>query len=133
MSADDDMQRQIDRLRALARLVPGGAPAVADAMRGVIVDNIASGVGPDGVPWAPTEEGRVALRGAAKALDVRALDTVVVATLTGVEARHHLGAVRGGEKREILPTGASIPRPMVDAIGEALAAEFKRTMGPAAR
>jgi hypothetical protein len=124
---------QIARLRELAKLVPSAAPAVAVAMSDVIVANIARGVGPDGAPWERTEEGKQPLRGAAKALEVRAVGTVVVATLTGPEARHHLGAVRGGVRREILPTGGTIPGPMVDRIERAVTDRFRAIMSPTVR
>lgn len=129
----EQIDRQVARLRALAKLVPTAAPGVAVAVRDVVAGNIARGVGPDGVAWEPTEEGKRPLRRAAKALEVRAVGTVVVATLTGPEARHHLGAVRGGVRREILPTGGSIPSPMVDEIERVLDKQFRAIMGPTVR
>lgn len=128
-----EIDRQIARLRELAKLVPTSAKGVADAMRDVIVDNIARGVAPDGTPWEPTQAGARPLRGAADALDVSPVGTVIVATLQGPEARHHLGAVRGGRRREILPTGSTIPGPMVDGIERALVDRFRVIMGPSAR
>lgn len=124
-----EMDRQIARLRTLSKFVATSATVVAVAVRRELASQIDAGVGPDGKSWPPTEGGGRALRGAAAALSVRAVGTVVLATLTGVEARHHFGAVRGKVKREILPTG-KIPDPVTRAITRVLTGEFNAIMGP---
>ena len=123
------LNAQIAKLRRLGpALTKGGAPAVALAVRGELAAQIAAGTGPDGRAWKPTKAGTPPLRNAAAALTVRAVGTVVVATLSGVEARHHLGAVKGKVKREILPTG-KIPDPVTRAITRVVTAEFEAIMG----
>lgn len=117
------MDRQIARLRTLSGFVGASAPAVAVAVKRELTTQIAAGTGPDGKAWKPTKAGTPPLRGAAGALTVRAVGTVVLATLTGVEARHHLGAVKGAVKRPILPTG-KIPDPVSRAIERVLTGEF---------
>lgn len=122
------LKAQIKRLNALGGLVTRAAPEIADAMGREISGNIARGVGPDGKPWPETKDGQKPLKGAAAHVDVRAVGTVVVATLTGVEARHHFGMIRGGVARPILPS-KSIPAPMIRAIDRVLTNEFHKTMG----
>lgn len=122
------MREQIARLRRLPTLVHTAAPTVARVVEQEITAQIARGVGPDGRPWAPTQDGQQPLRNAAKALRVSSVGNAVVATLTGVEARHHLGAVRGSVKREILPTGR-IPDPITRSIRTVVDAEFHKIMG----
>lgn len=116
------------RLRELRTLPQRVAGDVAVALERELLANVARGVGPDGAPWPPTVDGHVPLQGASRGLTVRAIGTTIVARLVGVHARHHRGAVRGGKKRPILPTG-SMPEPVGAAIHEVTRAEFRRTMG----
>jgi hypothetical protein len=73
---------------------------------------------PDGTPWQKTKAGEQPLQNAAKALTVVAVGNTVVATLRGPEALHHLGAVKGHIRRQILPTRA-IPDSAVKALENA--------------
>ena len=122
------MRQQIARLRSLPTLVNRAAPAVARAVAVEIVAQTKRGVGPDGKTWEPTEDGHTPLQHVEKDLSVRAVGTVVVARLDGVHARHDVGAVRGGKRRQILPSGA-LTEPISRAIDNVVTDEFKRTMG----
>lgn len=126
-----DPFRQLDahaaRLDRLADLGSRSAPAIAVQLEGEILGNVRKGVDPDGKAWAPTQDGHVPLQGAGAELAVVPLKSSVVARLTGVHARHHLGAVRGGIARRILPV-ASLPASMARAITAALTTEFTKTM-----
>lgn len=130
MAADGHaaLDAQIRRLRELENLVPDAAPAVANTLDKEIRHQIARGVGPDGQRWKPTKKGERPLQNAAKALTVRPVGNVVLATLEGPEALHHLGRARGGVRREILPTG-KIPEPMTKAITKVIEERFTKTMG----
>lgn len=128
-----DLDAMIAKLRDLDGLVERSAPSVATALDSEVRANIARGVGPDGTPWKPTQDGRKPLQGAGKALTTRAIGTVVLARLEGVEARHHLGRVKGSSKsnwlaRPILPT-TKIPAPVTRAIRTILTDEFIATTG----
>lgn len=128
-----EMDAMSAKLRAVSGMVARSAPEVALALEGELQRNIAAGVGPDGKPWKPTADGRAPLANAAAALSVKAHGTVVLATLDGVEARHHLGVVRGSSKerwlaRPILPN-AKIPAPVTRAIHSALERDFLNTVG----
>ena len=128
-----EMDAMISKLERLPGLVGRAAPAVAEALDAELQRNIAAGVGPDGTPWKATQDGRAPLANAGDALSVRASGNVVVARLDGVEARHHLGAIRGSSKsnwlaRPILPN-SKIPKPVTVAIAKVLEDEFTKTMG----
>ncbi len=104
-SARAQLQAAIQRLRELPdRLVEESAPEVADAFKAELTTNIAGSHGPDGEAWAPKKDGGKPLAHAAAALDVKAIGTLIVATLTGPEVLHNKGFARGGVKRQILPT-----------------------------
>jgi len=127
-----EIDAMLARIRALPGMVERSAPEVAKALDGEIRRTIAAGTTPDGVPWKPTKDGRKPLQNAAKALTTKAIGTVVLARLDGIEARHHLGAVRGSSKsnwlaRPILPS-KQIPKPVTAAIHTALKTEFAKTV-----
>lgn len=120
-----DMKR---RLRELGDIAEDVAPEVAEAVHDELTKQIRRGVGPDGRAWKLTRDGRQALRNADKALDVRAVGSVILTRLGGPEARHHLGAVRGKVRRPILPT-RRIPNPMTRAIRRVVERKFEHVMG----
>lgn len=122
------LDRQIARLRELGRLVPVSTPVVASAVKDELAAQLRRGEAPDGRPWAKTAEGRDALPNAARDLSVRPVGTTIVCRIDGVHARHHFGHVRGGIKRQILPSG-KIPDPVVVAIDKVITREFRKTMG----
>lgn len=125
------LRAQIARLRKLEGLTKDVAPKVARAVERELRAQIAAGKGPDGKPWKPRQDGGQPLRNAASALSVRAVGDVIVVRLDGVEARHHLGAVRGGVRRQIIPTG-SMPDAVSRAIEQVVTREFRAVMGAAA-
>lgn len=124
------LDQQIERLRSLPGLVTRAAPAVALEMKRELASQASRGATPDGKAWAPTKDGRQALPKAAQNIDVEARGTVVVASVEGPYALHTQGRVRGGMRRQILPTGAT-PAPMTAAIDRVVTAEFRKTMGGA--
>lgn len=122
------LDAHIARLEALAAMPERAAPAVARGLEREILGNVRRGVSPDGKAWTPTQAGNLPLQNTGSELAVVAVRSTVVARLTGIHARHHLGAVRGGIARPILPASA-LPVPMVSSITEALTSEFGSTMG----
>jgi hypothetical protein len=123
------LDQHIRRVRALGGLVSRSMPATRSAVDAELRAQIARGEAPDGTNWPATKDGRRPLAGAAKALAVSTVGNALVATVSGPEALHHHGWVRGGVKRQILPT--ELTPKIADAIGTALEQEFKRTMGGA--
>lgn len=124
------LRAMIGKLRELDGMVERSAPRVARAVEREIVEGVRRQSGPNGSPWPPTADGRPALQGIASALRVRAMGSRVLCVLEGHYARHHFGAVKGGKKRPILPTGG-MPDPMTRAIAAVVGAEWERTMGGA--
>lgn len=116
------------RLRELRTLPQRVADDVAVALERELLANVARGVGPDGTPWPPTVDGHVPLQGARSALTVVVAGKSAIARLSDVYARHHFGAVRGGKRRPILPSGG-IPARVASEVHRVVRDEFRRTMG----
>lgn len=127
-----DLDAHIARIRQLSNLAAKSAPQVAKELDAELRSQIAAGKGPDGKPWKPTKAGTPPLRNAHETLRVRALGTVILASLEGRHALHDRGWVRGGIRRQILPS-AGVPQPVAKAVEKAVTAEFRRTMGGTAR
>lgn len=126
------LDAHIARLRELGNLAAKSAPEVAKEVERELRSQIAAGTGPDGAPWQPTKAGTTPLRGAARALRVRAIGTVIVATLEGHHALHDQGRARGGVRRKVLPS-AKMPQPIASAVERVVTREFRRTMGGTVR
>ena len=132
MADHSALDAHIARIRQLGNLAAKVAPAVAKEVELEIHSQIAAGTAPDGQPWQPTKAGTTPLRGAARALRVRAIGTVIVATLEGHHALHDQGRARGGVRRQVLPS-AKMPHPIARAVERVVTREFKQTMGGTAR
>lgn len=127
--ADDyaALDAHIARIRALPELGRRAAPEVAEAIKLELQRQIAAGVDPEGNPWVQTEDGRKPLATAADALTVGAQGSTVIMRLRGHIARHHLGRVKGGIVRRVLPT-TTIPAPLARVITRVLAERFEGDM-----
>jgi hypothetical protein len=86
----------IEELGKLSRAKKTLGPVVAEKVIEGIERNVAAQRAPDGTPWTPgrSGQGRV-LKGAAKAVSSKVSGSTVVIFVEGVEARHHLGAIKG--------------------------------------
>ena len=117
----------VRRIRAVPKLAQEAAPEVAEIVRAHLEQGIAAGRAPDGSSWQLTKHGRKALAGAAKALAVRAVGSMVLVVLSGHEVFHHYGTKRV-PKREILPSG-SLPDDLSSAIKQGLVRRFRERTG----
>lgn len=99
--------------------------AVAAEAKKQILDDARKQIGPDGLAWAKTKDGRQALRNLERELVVRVVRGAVVVRLSGHYARHHLGAVRGAKRRQMIPTG-KFPDQMIEAVRAVVQREFDR-------
>lgn len=133
MSGNATVSRWIDRLRKLPQaMTRDAAPEVARSLEAELRAQIARGEAPDGTAWKSTADGKRPLRGAAKALSVRASGPAIVVSLSGIDARHHRGWVRGGVARPILPSASEgMPAPFARAIDAVLAQRFRAATGGA--
>lgn len=109
------LDAEIQRIRSLGRIGEELAPEAAKALDAEIRKDVAAGKDPSGNAWQPTKDGKRPLANAAKSVATTAIGSVVLVTLSGVEARHHLGAVKGKIKRQIIPD-AKLPKPVIAAL-----------------
>lgn len=125
-SGDVALARMIEQLSKLPEaLTEDAAPEIASELHATITRQIAAGTDPNGKPWEKTLDGSRPLVNAAQALRVTAVGSTVVARLTGAEALHHRGAVKGGKVRQILPSN-EVPAPVADAIRVVLDRRFRK-------
>lgn len=110
----DDM---IARLRRIPRVVEEALPEAAKELETIIAGNIAAQRGPDGEPWTKPADRTtsIVLRNAMKSVTVRAIGRVLLARVVGVEARHHIGIIKGRVQRRIIPTNKA-PLAMIQAL-----------------
>lgn len=108
----------INMLRSANGIVKDAAQALAPVVKAEIEQAIAEGRSVDGQKWPLTKAGHVALRNAAKNITVRAIDNVILVTLSGHHVFHHFGAGRN-PRRAILPT-RGMPAKLGDAIRKGL-------------
>lgn len=98
------------RLRALGpRVIEGALPDLVEAIRNELQLAVNGAQSADGKAWKPRQAGGPALVNAMGAVHVAALDRMIVIRVTGPEARHHRGRVKGGLARPILPASALPP------------------------
>jgi hypothetical protein len=122
------MQGLVAKLRELGQSAEDIAADIAPELRDELASNITSARAPDGTPWKPTLEGNAPLQNAGSALGVAAVGTKVIAVLSGIEARHHYGTVRGKVARPILPS-AKLPPQIVELITRVAEKRFRLIMG----
>lgn len=125
-----DLDRMLATIRALPRaLTVDLAPAIADAMRADLQRTIAAGTAPDGTPWALRKhDGARALQDAAASVHVAALGAYIYVRVTGVEARHHQGTIKGKVKRQVIYQGTSMPPGIVQRVEAITARKFQDHM-----
>lgn len=101
------LDTMIARLRAMPDVRARVAKHMAESLSATIRENIAAQRDPNGASWPATESGAPALQGAAKALAVSVSENGVSFRFGEPYSLHHFGAVRGGKRRKLLPTGGS--------------------------
>ena len=122
-----ELDAMIARIREIPNLARRAAPEAAKAVKRVLDEQIGEGVSPTGEKWAPRKaDGGKPLANASEALAVAPIGgTRIFCRLTGPEARHDSGRVKGGTIRKIIP-GSGIPPKIAKAVGEVLNREFER-------
>jgi hypothetical protein len=98
-------------------------PALSAAVRTEIERTVAAGTTAYGKPWEATKTGERPLKHAAKAVVVTSVNKTIYITLSGPEARHHLGRVKGKRKRSIIPE-RGLPSTMADSMRAVLERAF---------
>lgn len=97
------LERQVRKLRALGGTPKAIAPLLSTELRPVVDAQISAGQDPYGNAWPLTQAGAKALQNAAAYVTLRAVGTVVLATVIGPPAMHHLGKAAGRITRRIIP------------------------------
>ena len=125
-----ELEALIQRVRELPEFVTRAAPEAARKARAEIARTINAGTDPWGKTWEPKKEGHgKPLVNAASALFAAAIGTKLLFRLTGIEAAHHWGWVRGGTARRIMPTADQpLPEPFTDAIFKVITDHFTAYM-----
>lgn len=116
----ESVKSMLKSLEALGVMAEQCAPDMALAVHAELGRTIAAGTDPYGEKWQLTQEGKVPLRNALKAVKVTALGPRIYVVVSGVEAKHHLGAVTGKIKRRIIPSKKRIPDGMALAMRQVL-------------
>jgi hypothetical protein len=115
--------------RSLSSLVEDSMPALTRVVRQDIERTIAAGTTSYGEPWAPKQDGSRPLVNAANALTVVPNGRTIYVQLTGAEARHHLGRVKGRRKRGIIPE-RGLPSSMANDMRAVLQRAFEERTTP---
>ncbi len=102
-AATEALDAMIASTSSLGSLVNDAMPALAKAVKQSVERTIAAGTTSYNEPWAPKQDGSRPLVNAAGALTVVPNGRTIYVQLTGAEARHHLGRVKGKRKRGIIP------------------------------
>ena len=102
-AAFEKLQAAIDMMAKVGRLPEQVAAACVEPLRRETLANIAANRDPNHRPWPVSLSGGPVLLNAGKSLEVGNTGPTLWARLYGVEARHHLGAVKGGVRRRIIP------------------------------
>lgn len=126
--AFDALNEQIRKLNQLSNGFPEKvAPLVGAAGKEELKKQASAQEGPTGKAWEPSEEGKDVLVNSGNKVRVTVEGTSVTFSIRSPEARHNIGAVKGGKKREILPN-ARIPQKMTKAITNVVTGEFQAVM-----
>lgn len=125
----DELTRKLKGLPEA--LIQGSGPELSAALREVITKAIREQRAPqDGTPWEPRKKGtKPMLQGATEAFGVAMIGNTVWVRLTGIEARHHRGWVRGATARPQIFEDDLSPA-AVDAISAVLERRFTEEMEP---
>jgi len=127
MAVYNQINALIFKLRELGQSTEQIAGDIAPELRKAFEENISSSVSPDGEKWEPTLDGQAPLQTASKSLGVASIGSKVLIALSGVEARHNYGRVRGGKIRKIVPT--KITEQISKIITDVATRRFKMIMG----
>lgn len=128
----DDLSAHIEKVRGLATL-PGRAGPV---LRKVVGDdakaNARKGIDPEGTRWRKSKKGAAVLKNAASSISTSFSRGVILLTVKGRHARHHLGFIRGTgtvkeRARRVIPVD-EIPTTTAKAMKRATLDLFKKDM-----
>jgi hypothetical protein len=126
MIGEYEIEALAERIRKLPELAAKVAPDCARVVAKEIERTTAAGTDSYGVPWAPKKkDGGKPLINAFAAVTVGVTGKTILILLKGVNAKHHLGAVKGKVQRAIVPRSKlGIPITMVAGIDDVISKAF---------
>jgi uncharacterized NAD(P)/FAD-binding protein YdhS len=123
MNPSDQLRNWARACREMPHLARASVPAVRDAVEQVVKGTAAAGETPDGARWPLTEEGEAALKEAAARVTVETRGNVVLTSVEGHTALHHLDVNGAAVKRQVIP---EVLTPQLEqAIGAVLTRQFE--------
>jgi hypothetical protein len=122
-----DIDLMIARIEAIGQIEV--APIIANAMHAHVTETANAGTDAYGKAWPRTQHGAQALQQASKHLVASSTPKLASISIQGstdraIEGRHHFGNVKGGLRREIVPTRL-IPIKLANLIKLRLTAAFQ--------
>lgn len=105
-----ELNRMIEALEALKHTPEQVAEIVREELDAHLRQTIAAQTNAYGDPWVRSQSGKPVLVNAAAALQYTVTGRKLRVKLTGIEAMHHFGAVRGGRVRRIIPNRPYLPQ-----------------------
>lgn len=117
-AAGQTIQGWINQLKNANGFVKDAAQQLAPVVQAEIVQATKEQRSVDGKPWPKTKSGEKALKNVEKHISSRAVDNVILISLTGHYVFHHFGAGRNPQ-RAILPT-RGLPQKLGNAIRRGL-------------
>lgn len=111
-----ELNRMIEALEAIKHTPEQIAAIVREELDAHLRQTIAAQTTAYGVPWAPGKYGQPLLVNAAAAIQYTVNGRKLRVRLTGIEAKHHFGAVRGGRRRNIIPNRPYLPQAVYERV-----------------
>lgn len=127
MAQNAGIQDMIRRLHNAGRIATDGVDDAATKFGDELRAQLTAGRSPDGEAWKATKSGGRPLKGAAAAVQVRGVGSVILARIGGHHVYHHFGTARV-PRRSILPR-TGLPETLADAIRAGLTDYFRREVG----
>jgi hypothetical protein len=128
-AATEALDAMIASTLSLGSLIDDAMPALSKAVQQNIERTIAAGTSAYGEPWAAKQDGSRPLVNAVSALTVVPNGRTIYVQVTGPEARHHLGRVKGKRKRGIIPE-RGLPSAMANDMRAVLERAFEERVKP---
>lgn len=118
VSGLEKIDEWIGKLRSMDAFVGMAADELAPVVREKLAENFQKGQDPYGSAWPVTQKGERPLKGAADAIEVKAIDNTILITVRDRYMFHTFGA-KGLPRRPMLPLGG-LPVQLGNAIATGL-------------
>jgi hypothetical protein len=111
-----ELNRMIEALEAIKHTPEQIAAIVRDELDAHLRMTVAAATTAYGEPWPAGKYGQPLLVNAAAAIQYTINGRKLRVRLTGIEAKHHFGAVRGGRARRIIPNRPYLPQAVYERV-----------------